>query len=666
MLNAKQSYFTKSRFNLACECPTKLFYTNKTQYPNSSNDDPFLSALADGGFQIGELAKQYFPTGNEIAALNTQEAISETEVLLQHENVVIFEPAIKHNNLLIRIDILVKSGNHLELIEVKAKSYSAREDKDFLNAKGGISSNWRPYIFDVAFQKYVLQSAFPKANIHSYLMLVDKAARCPSNGLNQKFKIVKNDRTCVELTTPLSQIELNTKLLKKVNVDNAIKIAYANELQSGMPGNNFKDNIHLLATHYENDIKIAPVIGKKCKQCEFYCSTNDEERHGKLNGKKICWQEQLNWHIDDFDAPSVLDVWNFRNTDKFIQDDLIKLTDITLDDFDPEGDIQLNKRAALTTKERQWLQIKAAQTKSSAIHFDDVSMAKEFMSWTYPLHFIDFETSAVAIPFYKGMRPYEGIAFQFSHHQVNKGGEIIHAGQYLNTDVVVFPNFEFIRALWQQLSQDEGTIFMYSSHENTFLNTIYNQLLASQEEDKDILCQFIQTITFSTPKNKPAWRGKRQMVDMLKLVKDFYFDPATNGSNSIKYVLPAMLNSSDFLKEKYSQPIYGTKQLPSCNFEEKKWITFDENGKVIDPYKLLPDMFSDIDDNEVVLLMDGEKINNGGLALTAYAKMQFSEMSDYERIKLRNALLQYCELDTWAMVAIFEGWREMLKQYQVL
>jgi hypothetical protein len=139
MPNTKHRYFTKSKFNLACECPTKLFYTNKNQYPNSSNDDPFLSALADGGFQVGELAKQYFPTGNEISSLNTQEAISETEALLQHENIVIFEPAIMYNNLLIRVDILVKSGNTLELIEVKAKSYSATEDKDFLNAKGGLN-----------------------------------------------------------------------------------------------------------------------------------------------------------------------------------------------------------------------------------------------------------------------------------------------------------------------------------------------------------------------------------------------------------------------------------------------------------------------------------------------------------------------------------------------
>ena len=52
-------YLTKSRFKLGMECPTKLFYTGNPLYPDKSIDDPFLLALADGGFQVGELAKQY-------------------------------------------------------------------------------------------------------------------------------------------------------------------------------------------------------------------------------------------------------------------------------------------------------------------------------------------------------------------------------------------------------------------------------------------------------------------------------------------------------------------------------------------------------------------------------------------------------------------------------
>ena len=46
--------------------------------------------------------------------------------------------------------------------------------------------------------------------------------------------------------------------------------------------------------------------------------------------------------------------------------------------------------------------------------------------------------------------------------------------------------------------------------------------------------------------------------------------------------------------------------------------------------------------------------------MTAYARMQFGEMSDYERNELTKSLLKYCELDTFAMVVIYEEWREMI------
>ena len=41
--------------------------------------------------------------------------------------------------------------------------------------------------------------------------------------------------------------------------------------------------------------------------------------------------------------------------------------------------------------------------------------------------------------------------------------------------------------------------------------------------------------------------------------------------------------------------------------------------------------------------------------------LQFSEMTPYETDELEKALLLYCELDTFAMVMIYEAWREMLK-----
>src|SRR5688572_25424515 len=183
-------YLTKSRFKLAMECPTKLFYTGKKEYANQKLSDPFLAALADGGFQVGRLAQCYFPGGTEIESRDYDESVRQTEELLALDTVTIYEGAFRYNNFFIRADVVVKSGDDLELIEVKAKSCDFDTEDSCHNKNGTISSSWMPYIQDVAFQKFVVEHAYPKLKVTAHLMLSDKTALCATDGLNQKFRLV--------------------------------------------------------------------------------------------------------------------------------------------------------------------------------------------------------------------------------------------------------------------------------------------------------------------------------------------------------------------------------------------------------------------------------------------------------------------------------------------
>ena len=130
----KDRCLTKSRFKLAMECPRKLFYTKKEDvYENKKIEDTFLQALADGGHQVGELAKYYFPGGHDIKTLDKESALSETNELLKQENVIIYEAAICYEDLFIRADVLVKTGNNVKLIEVKSKSENLSYFNSFCN-----------------------------------------------------------------------------------------------------------------------------------------------------------------------------------------------------------------------------------------------------------------------------------------------------------------------------------------------------------------------------------------------------------------------------------------------------------------------------------------------------------------------------------------------------
>ena len=662
MVFVRIRFFTKSRFKLALECPTKIYYDGKPEYANQKIEDPFLLALADGGFQVGELAKYYFPGGREVETKDYNDALHQTNELLKQDQVIIYEGAVRFENLFIRTDILVKNKDLIELVEVKAKSFDGAGEQDFLTRNGSISSSWKPYLSDVAFQKHVIKGAFPDYLVSAYLMMVDKKANCHTDGLNQKFRIVKTaeGRKNIVVSQSLSKEDLDNPILVKVNADGCCDLIYG----EGYGNDSFAEYVNYLADHYMRDIKIVTTPSVTCVKCE-YKATEQEREAGLKSGFHECWKENLQWTDDDFMEPTVLDIWNFRNKDQFIQQGRIKLGEIFEEDISPRGD----GRKGLSASERQWMQVQKAQRKDTAFWIDLEGLQQEMNTWVYPLHFIDFETAMVPIPFNKGRQPYEGIAFQFSHHVVHQDGRIEHCGQYLNTTPGVFPNYDFSRNLKNQLEQDQGTIFRYAAHENTYLNMIYRQLMedAADIKNRTELCQFIRTITQSGRSNAEQWEGPRKMIDMLELVKRYYYDPAMKGSNSIKQVLPAILNSSKFLQEKYIQPIYGTDDgIPSFNFRNWKWIEIDNDGRVVDPYKLLPKMFKDVSERDLELLWDSEELRDGGAALTAYARMQFEEMSDYERSEIEQALLKYCELDTLAMVMIYEGWKDMINNRALL
>jgi len=48
--------------------------------------------------------------------------------------------------------------------------------------------------------------------------------------------------------------------------------------------------------------------------------------------------------------------------------------------------------------------------------------------------------------------------------------------------------------------------------------------------------------------------------------------------------------------------------------------------------------------------------------MVAYARLQFEDVPSEERKATEEALLRYCELDTLAMVMIWEAWCGMLDE----
>lgn len=564
-----------------------------------------------------------------------------------------YEAAICHGPYLVRVDILRKVGDEVELIEVKAKSFDSRDPFAFKGKRGGWVKDMLPYLQDIAFQRFVLAQAHPAWRIRSHLMMADTSKVSTVSGLNQCFRIQRgaNGRQRVLVRPGTTLKSIGAPILTAVNVDAHVDELLALPLSAPGVSGPFADVAAYWAAHYANDRKLPPVMGTHCAKCEFRAKAGEP----LASGFHECWRDAKGWSRADVDAGTVLDIWNFRRKDALIEQGILRLPEVTKEHLGyKEGD------DGLSTSQRHWMQVSGRWPGGGEFFIDRDRMRAEMATWDYPLHFIDFETARVAIPFYAGQRPYANIAFQFSHHRVDRDGTVTHASEFLSLERGVSPNYEFTRELKKAVGA-RGTIFMWTAHENTTLRAILDELETDPEPPPDAadLMTFLESVTRETGSRE----GARAMYDLCDLAKKSFFHPATKGSSSLKKVLPAVLASSPYLRERYGLPVYGTATgIKSKNFKDWQWWRAVD-GIPVNPYSLLPPVFDDLPP-EVLDGLDADEefqLAEGGAATTAWARIQFEETNALEVDPVAAALRRYCELDTLAMVMVYEAWRDWVR-----
>ncbi|MDP1713704.1 MAG: DUF2779 domain-containing protein [Anaerolineales bacterium] len=588
---------SKTDYKTARGCPAKLYY-RMLKYPSNQDGNEYMELLAQGGYMIGGIAGLLFPEAIPVYEPDHVKAVQITREHLKKENVILLEAAFESNGKFARPDILIKKGIHLTLIEVKAKSFDSSEPSPFRSKKGGIISGWQPYLEDIAFQALILRELFPASPLTCELMMPDKSRTTSIDNLHSLFElnqIAEDDsgypRARCTFAGDVEQLR-SDHFLTRVNVDL--------EVDDLIPEISHQAGIFLQSM---NPLKKLPVpISFACKDCE-YQSAEDEER----DGFRECWGTLAD------SKPHILDLY-FGGTVKEIND-LITAGKTSLFDL-PES--ALAKKDGSTGKRGQRQLIQIHNTKANT-EWIDPTLGGILDSYAYPLHFIDFETSALVVPYHAGMHPFENVAFQWSCHTIPAPNAKPEHTEWINLDES-FPNFAFAESLMKQLGQ-QGTVFMWATHENTILKDILRQMdgLYKNEILKDWL----------------TWITAPQIVDMNALTLNHYFHPLMKGRTSIKKVLDAIWQANPSLRSRF--PAY----------------VKEENGELLSPHKSLPP-----------LVIDGKDVfvNEGTGAITAYQSMlygsQKSNMSAREQWK--RLLLQYCELDTLAMVMIFSHWKEKL------
>ena len=644
---------SKSEFKLASNCYTKLKY-KKQGYPKASDTDEFLEMLAEGGYMVGKLATLLYPEGIDINTDKTysSDVFENTAQWMQQENVILYEAAFKNvDGKNARVDIIEKKGNNIYLIEVKAKSWNSDtyifERKAKGSNKENVSGNFHPYLEDVTFQYIVLKELYSECNITPYLFLPDKAKSTQLDGLNGMFSINKIDNKNkngfksynVEFTGD-TQLLLSDKLMELVNVSEFVN------KNKDILLNRSTEMLAYMSSDF-NEASSYRAIDAKCKVCDYRLKKDDNEK----NGYKECWGTSAY-------APNhVFDLYQFGNV--FKGDDkkaelqrLIQQGSITIQDIPDE--MFFSKNGSYSYNGRPYYQ------KTSKIEIVQPELKEAIQSFVYPLYFIDFECSRMALPYHKNMRPYEIVAYQWSCHVIeSENAEPVHH-EWINTNDQ-FPNFKFVSTLYNLL-KNANTILIWSHYEKTVLKDIllqYENYKANNYDGTELITEEII-----------SWLGKwgeiedeSWVCDLEKLCKKYYFHPDTKGKSSIKPMLPAILNES--------KDVAITNWLK--HFNENLNLYKIQDGKVEDPYYSLPKIdfenlgYNTTSENEEEDLEtfgsdDDYVVKNGGGAMRAYQDMMygFAKNDSSKKEKIKDSLLLYCKLDTLAMVIIWKYWKSIV------
>lgn len=607
---------SKSDFKLGNDCPAKLSW-RELRYPTVLDDNPYLALLAEGGYMVEQLARLGFSTGVELPwdPSRPAEAWDASRQALTGGDGTWFEATLHNGRLLARVDILRRKGNHFDLFEVKSKSFDGDDlgegpSGPFRTTRKphGIRTTWLPYLEDVAFQVHVFRRCFPESTITPHLIVVDKSRTTTVDGLPAMFDIRRGNGGGVrDLEVRFIGDPATVKpeeLLRSVRVTDEV-----DELLTTLG-----PEIDAMEARYGDDgvAHVPGPLGMHCRSCEFRVADDVVP-----NGFRECWGALASVE------PSVLDLYQFGHT----KVDGVKLGDlmiqngrIGLDEVEPERLVKKDGQPTAHSP-RQLIQINHTIKNQS---WYGPGLAAALGNVQYPLHFIDFETSGLALPYHAGMRPYQSIGFQWSCHTLaRRGADPVHC-EWLNM-VDLWPSLEFAETLREAIG-DTGTVLIWSKYERTILRQTMEQLMARGGGSPGLI-EWLEPLA---DKGNPHSR----LLDQNDLCLKHYFHPRMAGRTSIKRVLDATWQDDATLRERFAA-----------------WMGSD--AYVVPPgqgpYEGLP-----------TLEIDGVELDvaDGTGAMRAYQAMLYGAERHDPAIKAAwvELLRRYCKLDTLAMVLIWDHW----------
>ncbi|WP_445664799.1 DUF2779 domain-containing protein [Fodinibius sp. AD559] len=626
--NDRDKYLTRHLFGAGLECPVKLDYYRQN-YPQNQQSRPFIEHAIYNKRLLTALARSIYPNGVLVDGQQIKNAADKTYQLLQQDEAVLFDAIFEHQQMMARLPIIHKYGDQLTVFYVRTKAFDSRKHR-ITDTKGFINSKWEKYILDLAYQVYLIQNSYPDLDIQAMLVMPEKSSSAYTDNLplflhplDNGSKVQSIDASNQELLAKLDVTEVVEKLLNQPSF-----------AENYLPKPTLKETLNYFTTVYFGKEKPDTEVGQKCKNCEFRIEP-DRARKGEKSGFDECWSPVMSGkspsdnHIFDLIGPGT----NRRLANKnYDQKDIPADTIFSLESV-------IKSEGRISQEMRQALQIRKSKDEDVPGEIIRPVLFEELNRWQFPLHFLDFEAGNYAVPVRKNRRPYHLVVFQFSCHTLYRDGSWKHR-EWIDDFQSGYPNYELVRKLKQIPDIEEGTIVQYSNFERNALKTVRSELLHEQDEivDANQLANWLEQII---NRHDSSHSHPPYIADLSRLVKNFYYNREMESSLSIKDVLRSVMSYSTYLNEIYTKP------YSSDNFDQIIWWQSDGQGGARNPYSVLTET-------------GDSPIRRGTEAMVVYGKMIAQELDPERHKAYQNALLKYCELDTLAMMMIFQHWKQKM------
>ncbi len=196
------NHLTKSKYLHGVQCHKRLWY-EKNHPERKANISRAQQRRFDQGKEVGILARDYFPDGVLINAIDPLTSARQTEETIERGDTCLFEAAFIFNGVSVKCDILQKDGDSWKIIEVKTSTVNRTFDGSKIIKK--------EYLHDLAIQKYILTGCGLSVS-ETQLMLIN-SAECVHPDLSNLFSFVD---TTDEVNPLMDDVHSNVETFKTV------------------------------------------------------------------------------------------------------------------------------------------------------------------------------------------------------------------------------------------------------------------------------------------------------------------------------------------------------------------------------------------------------------------------------------------------------------------